>query len=75
VVWDGASERTRVPIRILEPEPAYPGAHAPGTRVLAEYPDGGFYPATVRVFNGTSYEVAWENGTTAWLPPGKVRLG
>lgn len=74
VTWDGAGQQTWVPQARLEPEPEYPGAHPAGTRVLAEWTDGSFYPATVRHFNGTSYQVAWENGATAWLSPGQIRL-
>ena len=74
IAWDGSGQKTWVPQATLEPEPSYPGAHAAGTRVLAQWPDGAFYPATVRVFNGTSYEIAWENGQTAWLAPGQIKL-
>jgi hypothetical protein len=73
IAWDVGGE-TRVPVASLEPEPTYPGAHAPGTRVLAVWTDGAFYPAVVRHFNGTHYEVAWENGESQWLEPGRVKL-
>lgn len=73
VAWDNGGE-TRVPLGSLEPEPTYAGAHPPGTRVLAAWTDGAFYPAVVRHFNGTNYEVAWENGQSQWLPPGRVKL-
>jgi hypothetical protein len=73
IKWD-AGEETSVALLALEPEPVYAGAHAAGTRVLARWSDGAFYPATVRHFNGTHYEVAWENGASAWLEPGQVKL-
>jgi hypothetical protein len=73
IAWDGAGE-TRVPVASLEPEPIYAGAHPPGTRVLAAWTDGAFYPAIVRHFNGTHYEVSWENGDSQWLEPGLVKL-
>jgi hypothetical protein len=73
IAWDGGGE-TRVPVASLEPEPTFVGAHAPGTRVLAVWTDGASYPAVVRHFNGTHYEVAWENGESLWLEPGRVKL-
>lgn len=73
VIWDVSGERSEVALAELEPEPAYPGAFAPGTRLLAQWPDGGFYPATVRVFNGTLYEVVWADGSSSWLTPGQVK--
>jgi len=74
VAWDGASAPTRVPLAELEPEPAYPGAHRPGTLVWAEHPARGLSAGTVRAFNGTSYEVEWGDGTLHWLAPGQVQL-
>jgi hypothetical protein len=74
VLWDVSGARTRVSMQSLEAEPHYPGAHAAGTRVLAQSADGGYYPATVRVFNGTVYEVVWDQGGSAWLSPGQIRI-
>ena len=73
VIWDVSGERSEVALAELEPEPSYPGAFSTGTRLMAQWPDGGFYPATVRVFNGTHYEVEWADGKTSWLSPGQVR--
>lgn len=75
VVWDVSNERSVVGPSELEAEPSYPGAFTPGTRVLAEWPGGGFYPATVRIYNGTLYEVLWSDGSASWLGPGQVRMG
>ncbi len=74
VAWDSDGGETWVPTASLEPEPKYPGSYEPGTRVLATWSDGAFYPATVRLFNGTHYQVAWENGESAWLEPGRIKL-
>jgi hypothetical protein len=74
VVWDGVTAPTRVALASLEAEPRYPGAHAPGTRVLARWSDGNFVPGVVRVFNGTSYEVLFDHGAVVWLPPGELRM-
>jgi hypothetical protein len=74
IAWDGAETKTWLPVAQLEPEPSYPGAHPSGTRVLAQAPDGGFQPGSVRHFNGTSYQIAFEGGTTAWLAPGQIKL-
>lgn len=74
ITWDQSGEVSALPLSLLEPEPRYPGAHAPGARVLAEWSPGSYYPATVRVYNGTLYEVEFAEGATRWLPPGAVRL-
>jgi hypothetical protein len=74
VDWDRDGGKTRVVAASLSPEPAYPGSHVPGTPVIALAPDGAFRTATVRLFNGTSYQVAFESGVTAWLEPGQLRL-
>ncbi len=73
VEWD-SGQKSVIPLASLEREPEYPGSHPAGTRVLAQWSDGGFYPATVQIFNGTSYRVSFENGTTSWLSPGQIRL-
>jgi hypothetical protein len=73
IEWD-SGQKSWVPLSGLEPEPVYPGAHPPGTRVLVQWTDGGSYPATVRHFNGTNYQIAWDNGATSWLAPGQLRL-
>ncbi len=75
IIWDVSGERSEVALAELEPEPAYPGAFTPGTRLLAQWPDGGFYPATVRVYNGRLHEVVWADGSTSWLGPGQVKMG
>lgn len=74
LIWDVSGARSEIALVELEPEPAYPGAFSSGTRLLAQWPDGGFYPATVRVFNGTLYEVEWADGSASWLPPGQVKM-
>lgn len=74
IVWDVSAQKTWLPLVGLEAEPSYPGSHPAGTRVLAQAADGVFRPATVRLFNGTSYEVAFDSGTSAWLSPGQLRL-
>lgn len=42
---------------------------AAGARVVATWTDGRAYPATVRGFNGTHYEIVWDGGaSSAWIP-------
>jgi len=49
-------------------------ALVPGARVLATWSDGRTFPATVRSFNGSMYEVVWVGGQgSAWVPASAVR--
>jgi hypothetical protein len=53
--------------------PAPPGPLPAGTAVSVTWSDGQSYPATVRGFNGTHYEIAWDGGAGAWVAPSAVR--
>lgn len=52
---------------------AIAGSLAAGTRVLVQHADGRSYLAVVQQFQQGWYEVAWENGARAWVPPQAVR--
>ena len=53
-----------------------PGAIGPGSHVLATWTNGQTYGASVRGFDGTNYEIAWDNGgAVAWIPASAVRQG
>ncbi len=45
-----------------------------GARVMATWQDGRAFPATVRSFNGTHYEVVWDGATeSTWIVPENIR--
>jgi hypothetical protein len=51
-----------------------PAVIGPGSRVIATWQDGRQFPATVRSFNGTQYEIMWDGqSTTTWVPANAVR--
>ena len=56
------------------PAAAAPGAIPPGSHVFATWTDGQTYGASVRGFDGTNYEIAWDGGSAvAWVPASAVR--
>ena len=54
---------------------AFPGAesHGMGTAVLARWTDGQMYGARIVQFNGSMYEVAWDDGSpNLWVTPADI---
>jgi hypothetical protein len=51
------------------------GQFAPGQHVSAQWTNGSFYGATIVQFNGTHYEVRWDDGSpNLWLSPAQIHL-
>lgn len=75
VAWDGSNTRGWVPAGQVRPAAVAPTAAAPqpGSRVLAQWSDGGFYPAAVRQVTTQALEVQWDNGAVAWLRADQLR--
>jgi hypothetical protein len=69
-----AERQAKAAQHAAQPGAAAPGPVAAGTPVSVTWSDGRSYPATVRGFNGTHYEIAWDGGSGgAWVPAAAVR--
>jgi hypothetical protein len=61
--------------RSAQPAPAAQ-AFTPGTHVIARWSDGREFGATIRGWNGTHYEIAWDGGSaSAFVTRDAVRAG
>lgn len=43
------------------------GSRAVGSKVMAQWTSGGYYPATIKSYDGSMYTVAWDDGSTPTL--------
>lgn len=80
VAWDDGSPPLWLEQQQIQPDdggrfPADGGAqHAPGQHVMAQWTNGQMYGARIVQFNGSQYEVAWDDGSPPlWLASQQIQ--
>lgn len=50
------------------------GSRSVGSKVMAQWTSGGYYPGTIKSYDGANYIIAWDDGSTPLaIPPSGIK--